>query len=156
MFLYIFTSNVPSIKYCFNQKEQTLVRIFLIYTIFIFSSCKIPKKSFNDTLLFGIWESKNKTRFEFHKDYQCVFFLPHENSPQTLKGVFSLNILKDLKTINIKKIDGLSYSLYGIFDFIDDKTLKISKFSHSPKTRSISFENNNYLILYKKKIHGST
>ena len=85
-----------------------------------------------------------------------MFFLPHENSPQTIKGVFSLNTSKDLKTIDIKKINGLSHSLYGIFDFIDDKTLKISKFSPSLKTRSVSFEKNNYLIMYKKQIHGST
>ena len=110
----------------------------------------MPKKSFNDNLLFGVWESKNNTRFEFLENYQCVFFLPHKNSPQTLKGVFSLNTLKDLKTIDIKKINGLSHSLYGIFDFINDNTLKISKFSPTLKSRSISFEKNNYLILYKK------
>ena len=104
-------------------------------------------------LVFG--NQKIKQDLNFLKTINVCFFAA-QNYPQTLKGVFSLNTLKDLKTIDIKKINGLSHSLYGIFDFIDENTLKISKFSPSLKTRSISFEKNNYLILCRKQIHGST
>ena len=126
-----------------------------IATLFFYLSSCSKIKPFNNSSIIGKWESKNKIVFEFFEDSKCSFNMPYKNTIQTLQGIFSINNSKNLKTIDIKKIDGVSFSFYGIFDFVDENTIKISKFSTIRKTRPISFEKNNFLILYRKEINGS-
>ena len=130
-------------------------RFFFLCTIFIYCSCHIVNEPIGDSLIIGKWESKNKIQFEFFENDECRFYLPHQYFSQNLKGVFSINSSKDLKTIDIKKIDGISHPLYGIFDFVNENMIKISKFSNKLKTRPINFEKNNFLILYRKDTNGS-
>lgn len=128
---------------------------FLIIATFLFGVSCSKNKSFDNSLILGRWESKNKVIFEFFENDKCNLNLSYKNFSQTLQGIFSINNSKNLKTIDIKKIDGVSYSFYGIFDLVNENVIKISKFSTSQKTRPISFEKNNFLILYRKEINGS-
>ena len=125
-------------------------KFLIITTFFYFVSCS-KNRSFDNSLIFGKWESKNKIIFEFFESNKCRFNLPYKNSSQTMQGTFSINNLKNQKTIDIKKIEGVSYSFYGIFDLVNENMIKMSKFSTNRKTRPISFEKNNFLILYRKK-----
>ena len=108
-------------------------------------------KSFDNSLILGRWESKNKVIFEFFENDKCNLNLSYKNFSQTLQGIFSINNSKNLKTIDIKKIDGVSYSFYGIFDLVNENVIKISKFSTSQKLDQLVFEKNNFLILYRKE-----
>ena len=128
--------------------------LFITTLFFYLSSCSTIKSSNNSSII-GKWESKNEIVFEFFENSKCSFNIPYKNTAQTLQGVFFINNSKNLSTIDIKKIDGVSFSFYGIFDFVDENMIKISKFSTSRKTRPISFEKNNFLILYKKETNGS-
>ena len=128
--------------------------LFITTLFFYLSSCSTIKP-FNNASIIGKWESKNEIVFEFFENSKCSFNVPYKNTVQTLQGIFFINNSKNLKTIDIKKIDGVSFSFYGIFDFVDENTIKISKFSTIRKTRPISFEKNNFLTLNRKKINGS-
>ena len=130
-------------------------KLLIIATLFFYSHSCSKIQPIDTASIIGKWESKNKIIFEFFENGKCSFYLPYKNISQTLQGIFSINNSKNLKTIDINKIDGVSYSFYGIFEFVNENKIKISKFSTSRKTRPISFEKNNFLILYKKEKNGS-
>ena len=126
-----------------------------IIAIFLYCLSCSKNESFDSSLILGRWEAKNKVIFEFFENDKCSLNLPYKNFSQNMQGIFSINNSKNVKTIDIKKIKGISYSFYGIFDLVNENVIKISKFSTSQKTRPISFEKNNFLILQRKEINGS-
>ena len=125
------------------------MRKFLLIIIFI--SCSQKTRSKENIDLNGMWEADNVYTITFKPNENFEISFDDKKAKNTFKGKFSVRNFNNIKILDLKKIEKFNGSLFGIFKFLDFNTIKISKFSNFIKTRPVSFEKDNYLILKRKK-----
>tara|TARA_B100000035_G_scaffold119575_1_gene101425 strand:- start:176 stop:496 length:321 start_codon:yes stop_codon:yes gene_type:complete len=98
----------------------------------------------------GTWEVNGVYTITFNPNGKFKISFKDKNANNIFDGTYLIKDFNQIKIIDLKKIKNFNGSLFGILEFLDSNTIKISKFSNHVKTRPVSFEKNNYHILKRK------
>ena len=121
----------------------------LLLLIF-FISCFQDTRFLESIDINGTWEVNGVYTITFNPNGKFKISFKDKNANNIFDGTYLIKDFNQIKIIDLKKIKNFNGSLFGILEFLDSNTIKISKFSNYVKTRPISFEKNNYYILKRK------
>lgn len=131
-----------------------IISLFILIFIVYYTTILISKTDYsNSNLLVGTWKNENKTTaisLTINKKDECKIIINNKNSTKEkkdFKGICYINYKKNPISLSIYKIDKLNYPLHTIIKIIDNKTLKLEKFSNKWRLRPIIFEDT--LVLNK-------
>ena len=121
----------------------------LLLLIF-FISCFQDTRFLESIDINGTWEVNGVYTITFNPNGKFKISFKDKSAKNIFVGTYLIKDFNQVKIIDLKKIKKYNGSLFGIFEFLDSNTIKISKFSKHVKTRPVSFEKNNYYVLKRK------
>ncbi len=120
------------------------------FLIIFFISCFHDTRFVESIDINGTWEVNGVYTITFNPNGKFKISFKDKNANNIFDGTYLIKDFNQIKIIDLKKIKNFNGSLFGILEFLDSNTIKISKFSNHVKTRPVSFEKNNYHILKRK------
>ena len=121
-----------------------------LFLIIFFISCFQDTRFVDSIGINGTWEVNGVYTITFNPNGKFKISFKDKNANNIFDGTYLIKDFNQIKIIDLKKIKNFNGSLFGILEFLDSNTIKISKFSNHVKTRPVSFEKNNYHILKRK------